>query len=50
MIFNKSVLPIHETLVSTTTLGLSGPGSNGNEGILHTVLTSRTGTSPPGIV
>ena len=30
-------------ITSTTTSGLSGPGSNGNEGILHTLQPSRTG-------
>ena len=33
------------TLTCTTTLGLSGSGSNGNEGVLHTPQISRTGAS-----
>ena len=34
-----------ETLRGTTTPGQSGPESNGNEGILHILQNSRTGTS-----
>ena len=30
-----SVWPIDGTLTGTTTLGQGGPGSNGNEGVLH---------------
>ena len=37
----------HRTLSGATTLGLSGPGSNGNEGVLHIPQSSHiTGTSP----
>ena len=32
---NSLILPIDRTLLGATTLGLSGPGSNGNEGVLH---------------
>ena len=32
-------------VTDTTTLGLSGLGSNGNEGVLHTPQSSRTGAS-----
>ena len=32
---NGSIWPIHRTLSSSTTLGQSGLGSNGNEGVLH---------------
>ena len=35
-----------ETLPSTTIPGQSGPGSNGNENVLHTHQSSRTTTSP----
>ena len=31
----SSIKPIDKTLSGTTTLGLSGPGSNGNEGVLY---------------
>ena len=33
-----------ETLKCTTTLGQSGAESNGNEGVLNTTRTSKTGT------
>ena len=36
------------TLTDTTTL--SGPRSNGNEGVLHTPKSSRTRSSPPDAV
>ena len=32
---NSSIWPIDRTLSGATTLGQSGPGSNGNEGLLH---------------
>ena len=32
-------------MIGTTTLGQSGPGSNGNEGVLHTPQMSKTGAS-----
>ena len=34
------------TLSGTTTPGQSGPGSNGNEGVVHIPQSSRTGASP----
>ena len=34
------------SLTVTTTLGQSGPGSNGNEEVLHIPQSSRTGASP----
>ena len=34
------------SLTVTTTLGQSGPGSNDNEGLLHTPQISRTRASP----
>ena len=37
-------------LTGATTPGQSGPGSNGNEGVLHIPQGSRTGTSPPDAV
>ena len=30
-----NIWPIDETLIGTTTLAQSEPGSNGNEGVLH---------------
>ena len=33
------------TLTGMTTLGQGGPGSNDNEGVLHTPRISKTGTS-----
>ena len=38
---------IDETLTGTTIPSQGGPGSNGNEGILLTSQSSRTGASPP---
>ena len=38
------------TLTSTTSLGQSGPGNDGNEGVLHTPQSSRTGHSPSDVV
>ena len=38
------------TLTDTTTLSQSGPGSNGNEDILHTPQIFRTGASPSDVV
>ena len=45
-----SIQPIDGTLTGTTTPGQSGPGSNGDEGVLHIPQTSKTGTSPSGHV
>ena len=42
---NSSTLPIDETITSTITLGQSGPGSNGNEGVLHIPQNFRTVSS-----
>ena len=36
-----------ERLSSTTILDSSGPGSNVNEGVLHTPQSSQTETTPP---
>ena len=36
----------HIILISTTTLDLSGPDLNGNEGVLHIPQSFRTGASP----
>ena len=42
-----SILPINRTLSGTTTPGLSGPGSDGNEGVLCISRSSSiTGSSP----
>ena len=38
---NSSIWPIDGSLTGTTTLGQSGPGSNGNEGVLHIPQTPR---------
>ena len=40
-----SIWPIDGTLKGTTTLGQSGPGSNGNEDVLYILQISKTGTS-----
>ena len=34
-----------DSVTSITTPGLSGPGSNGNEGVVHIPQTSRTEAS-----
>ena len=41
---------ILRTLRGTTTQGLSGTGSNGNDEVLHIPQSSRTGASPSGSV
>ena len=38
------IWPIDGTLTGTTTLGQSGPKSNGNEGVLQLPQSSKTGT------
>ena len=43
---NISIWPIEETLTGTTTLGLSRPGSNDNEGYYTFPQSSRTEASP----
>ena len=43
---HSSVCPINRTLSGATSLGQSGPGSNGNEGVLHILQSSSiTGAS-----
>ena len=43
----SSIWPIDKTLSDATGPGQSGPGSKGNEGVLHIPLSSGiTGTSP----
>ena len=43
----SSIWPIDRTLSGATTLGQSGPGSDGNEGVLHIPQSSNiTGASP----
>ena len=43
---NSSIRPIDRTLSGATTPGQSGPGSNGNQGVLHIPQISRiTGDS-----
>ena len=42
----SSIWHIDGTVTDTTTLGQSGPGSNGNEEVLYICQNSRTGTSP----
>ena len=45
---NISIWLIDGTLTGTTTLGQSGPGNNGNKGVLHILQSSRTEVSPLG--
>ena len=40
------IWPIDRTLSGATTLGQSGPGSNGNDGVLHIPQISKAGASP----
>ena len=42
--------PINRILKGTTSPGQSGPGSNGNEEVFHTLQNFRTGASPPDVV
>ena len=42
---NCFIWPINNTLSGATTLGQSGPGSNGNERVFHIPQSSRTGAS-----
>ena len=42
----RSIWPLGGILIGTTTSGLSGPVSNGNEGTLHNSQISRTRASP----
>ena len=39
-------LLIDRTLTSVTTLGQSGPGGNGNEGVQYIAHISRSGAAP----
>ena len=39
---NSSTWTRDGILIGTTTLSLSGPGSNGNEGVLHIPQSSKT--------
>ena len=41
----RSIRPIDGTLIGTTPPDQSGPGSNGNEGVIHTLQIYRTGIS-----
>ena len=43
---NSLIQPIDRTLSGATTPGQSGPGSNGNEGILQIPQNSTTGILP----
>ena len=47
---NKSMTIINGILTGTITPDQSGPGSNGNEGVLHTPQIPRTGTLPTNAV
>ena len=38
---NISICPVNGTLTGTSALGQSGPGSNGNEGVLNIPQGSR---------
>ena len=42
---NSSIYPIDGILTGTTSPGLSGTGSNSNEGVLHIPQISRTRAS-----
>ena len=42
-LLNSSIWVIDKTLTGTTTSGPSGPGSNGNKGVLFVLLSSLTG-------
>ena len=44
-IVNDLIVLIDGTLTGSITSSQSEPGSNGNEGVLDTLLSSRTGTS-----
>ena len=44
--WNSSIWPKDGTLTGTTSLGQDGPGSNGNEGILPILQSSRIVTLP----
>ena len=46
LFLNRSIWYTDETLTGTNTPCQSGPGSNGNEGILYTLLISTTGVLP----
>ena len=41
-----SLWPIDRTLSSATTSGQSGPGNNGNEGVLYIPQISKSGALP----
>ncbi len=42
----SSIWPIDRALSGVTTQGQSGPGSDGNEGVLQIPQISKAGTSP----
>ena len=42
---NRSLWPIDENLTGTTSLNQSGPGNNGNEGVLLTPQISKSAAS-----
>ena len=43
----SSIQPIDKALSGATTPGQSGPGSNGNEGVLHIPQSSSITGTPP---
>ena len=47
---NNFKTPLFDPQMGTAISGLSGPGSNCNEGVLHTAQISRTGVLPPDTV
>ena len=47
---NRSILPVDGSIISTTTPSQSGPGINGNEGVLHTPEISTSGASSSVVV
>ena len=44
---NSSIWPIERTRLGAITLGQSGPGSNGTEGVLQISQSSKIGVSQP---
>ena len=45
--WNISIWPIDKTLSGVTTLGQSGPGSDGNEGVLRITQSPSINEAPP---
>ena len=45
LLSKRSIWPTYRTLTGTTSPGQSRPGCNGNEEVLYTPQSSRTGAS-----